>query len=81
MSYHSITLSTITLLIAMSSSSGLEIPMADLWAAIQCASVDILELLHTTKTMSGSAKMEAMQELYLITVSIPNIFIDTRLKN
>ena len=55
--------------------------MANLQEAIQCASVDILEPLYTTQTMSGSTKMEAVQELYLIMVSIPNIFIDTWLKN
>ena len=80
MSYHFITSSTITLSITISSSSGLKITMADLWEAIQHSSVDILEPLHTTQMTSGSAKMEAMQELYRITVSIPNIFIDTWLK-
>ena len=80
MLYHSIT-SSITLLITMSSSSELKITMADLWEAIQHASVDIIGPLHTAQTISGSTKMEAIQELYLITVSIPNIFIDTRLKN
>ena len=65
----------------MSSSSGLEIAIADLWEAIQRASVNILEPLHTTQMTSGSAKMEAVQELYLIMVSIPNMFIDTQSKN
>ena len=61
------------------SSSELKIAMADLWEAIQRALVDILELLHIAQTTSRSTKMEAVQELYWITVSIPNIFIDTQL--
>ena len=61
------------------SSSELKITMANLQEAIQCASVDILEPLHTAQMMSGCTKMEAVQELYCITVSIPNIFIDTQL--
>ena len=77
MLYHSITLSTITLSITMSSSSGLKIAMANLQEAIQRASVNILEPLHTAQMTSGSTKMETVQELYCITVSIPNIFIDT----
>ena len=75
MSYHSITFS-----ITMSSSSELELAMADLREAIQCASVDIIGPLDIAQMTSGSAKMAAVQELYLITVSIPNIFIDTQLK-
>ena len=73
MLYHSIISSTITLSITMSSSSKLEITMANLWEAIQCALVDILELFHTIQTMSRSTKMEAVQELYHIMVIIPNI--------
>ena len=65
----------------MSSSSELEIAMANLREAIQHASVDIIGPLHTTQMMFGSTKMEAVQELYLIMVSIPNIFIDTWSKN
>ena len=64
----------------MTSSSELELAMADLREAIQQALVDIIRPLDIAQTMSGSAKMAAVQELYLITVSIPNIFIDTRSK-
>ena len=62
------------------SSSEHEIAMADLQEVLQHASVDIIGPLNTAQTMSGSVKMAAVQELYLITVSIPNIFIDTWLK-
>ena len=79
MLYHSIT-SSITFSITMSSSSKLELAMADLREAIQRASVNIIGPLDITQTTSRSAKMAAVQELYLITVSIPNIFIDTRSK-
>ena len=64
----------------MTSSSELELAMADLREAIQRASVDIIRPLDIAQMTSGSAKMAAVQELYLITVSIPNIFIDTRSK-
>ena len=60
------------------SSSELDITMADLQETIQCASVDIPELLHVAQMMSGSTKMEAAQQLYCITVSIPNTFINTQ---
>ena len=78
MLYHSITPS-ITFSITMSSSK-LEITMADLWEVLQHASVDIIGPLNTAQMTSGSTRMAAVQELYLITVSIPNIFINTWLK-
>ena len=78
MLYHSITQS-ITFSITMSSSE-LEIAMADLWEVLQCALVDIIGPLNTAQTTSVSAKMAAVQELYLIMVSIANIFINTRSK-
>ena len=62
------------------SSSELEIAMADPWEVLQHASVDIIGPLNTAQTTSGSAKMAAVQELYLITVSIANIFINTQSK-
>ena len=80
MSYHSITSSSITFSIAMTSSSELELAMADLREAIQQASVNIIRPLNIAQTTSGSAKMAAVQELYLITVSILNISIDTQSK-
>jgi len=62
------------------SSSELEIAIADLREVLRRASVDIIGPLNTAQTTSGSTKMAAVQELYLITVSIPNIFIHTRSK-
>ena len=59
------------------SSSELEIAMADLREAIQRALVDIIGPLNIAQMTSGSTKMAAVRELYLITVSIPNIFINT----
>ena len=57
--------------------SELEIAMADLREVLQRASVDIIGPLNTAQTTSVSAKMAAVQELYLIMVSIANIFINT----
>ena len=62
------------------SSSEHEIAMADLREVLQHALVDIIGPLNTAQMTSRSAKMAAVQELYLITVSIPNIFIDTQSK-
>ena len=78
MLYHYITPS-ITFSITMSSSE-LEIAMADLWEVLQRALVDIIGPLNTAQMTSGSVKMAAVQELYLITVSIANIFINTQSK-
>ena len=56
-------------------SSELNIPLANLWEAIECAMADIVQLVQVAQTTSGLTKMEAVQQLYRIMVSISNTFI------
>ena len=73
MLYHSIISSTITSSITMSTE--LNITLADLQEAIERATAGIVQLLQVTQTTSGLMKMEAVQQLYRITVSISETFI------
>ena len=63
----------------MSMSTELNITVADLWEAIECATADIMQPLQVAQTTSGLTKMEAVQQLYCITVSISETSIHPRL--
>ena len=51
-------------------STELDITLANLREAIERATADIVQLLQVMQTTSGLTKMDAVQQLYHITVSI-----------